>query len=476
MKNSFNCKLKIVSESYPVLLSAYSKNIIFFVCALVFFLNLHILADNSPFNSPFIKHLSSNQPRKDVIIFNNEDKLHGKLLSGDFQKGFQWQPSNALNNVLLKPNTISEIKMGHFEIPKTLKCSKLNFTNGDSLYGDILSLQSNKLKVKTPFGQSLLIDASMLQSIVPPKANMEVLYVGPHDGASWVADAWGGLQQKPFVRDGELIVTPSSSIGRNMELPDKVKIDFDFETFGQCQFYFVFFADSVQARFRNNYSLNIFSGYVYLQKFSQKRRNSVNMGSTRCKELNQGKGKVSLLINHLNGKISLLVNGKLVKHWIDNSPEAAGKYIYFTNQSQGLLKISNVVISKWSGSFISETDNNVHDVNLDTVLFMNDDFAYGTFKSIKDGFLAFSTDTSEFNVPLERVKKLTFASKTRHIARKNIDDVQCLISDSSKMTLKLNEINNGVLSGTSENFGEVSLNLDCIKKIKMNIYVDKDMN
>ena len=45
------------------------------------------------------------------------------------------------------------------------------------------------------------------------------------------------------------------------------------------------------------------------------------------------------------------------------------------------------------------------------------------------------------------------------------------------MTLKLNEISHdGLLSGTSENFGNLSLNLDFIKKIKMNIYLDKEMN
>ena len=474
MNNTFMTTLEFV----PVIFKAYSKNIMFFVFALMFFLNLSIFADTASLYSPILQHSGNNyQIRHDIILFTNKDKIHGKLLGGDDKKGILWKPLNAFGNIAFKPSSISEIKMPNYKIPKNLRCSKLNFTNGDSVYGTILSLRGNKLKFKTPFDQILLIDLSMLESIVPPKANMEVLYVGPHDGSTWISNSWAGLKQKSFVRDGELVITPSSSIGRNMELPDKVKIDFEFETFGQCQFYFIFFADSIQNRFRNNYSLNIFSGYVYLQKFSQKRRNSINMGSTKCPELNQGKGKVSLLINHINGKISLLVNGKLVKHWIDNNPEPVGKYICFINQSQGLLKISNVVVSKWSGSFINESDNNVHDVNLDTLLFMNDDFAYGTFKSIKDGFITFSTDASEFNVALEKVKKLTFASKSRHVARKNISDVKCFVSDSSQMTLKLNEINNnGTLTGISENFGNVSLKLNCIKKIKMNIYFDNEMN
>jgi hypothetical protein len=478
MKIKNNFKLNFYLGIYMVAFRSCLKYTLFTCFAfLAFWLSSNADDSNlSDFSTIMRNPDKFDNSKHDILFFKNKDMLHGTLIDGNFKNGISWKPLNAFGTIAFKPNNISSIKMGKCRMPDIGSYTKLIFTNGDSILGNVLSFQGGKLKFKSAFGNIVSIDSRMLKALVPAIANMEILYTGPENASSWKSTSWGETKKKPFIQDGELIVPAFSSSGADMKLPSKVKIEFDFKTFGQCQFYFIFFADALQSRFKNNYSLNIFSGYIYLQKYSKSKRNSINLGHTQCQDLKIGKGSITLFVDHDKGAITMMVNGKLVKQWVDNKPEKAGKFIYFVNQSQGILKISNLLISKWNGTFVDDADNNVHDVNLDTLLFMNDDFAYGSFNYIKDGFLSFSTDAAEFNVSLNKIKKLSFASKSRRLARKNPNDIKCFISDSTQITFKLNNISNEhIITGISENFGNVSINLDFIRKINMNIYYDNEI-
>jgi hypothetical protein len=104
--------------------------------------------------------------------------------------------------------------------------------------------------------------------------------------------------------------------------------------------------------------------------------------------------------------------------------------------------------------------------------FMDDDCTLGHFKGIKEGYLEFSSEEAEYNILIQKVKKVSFASNHFHLARKNADDVVCVFPDSGRLTFKLEKIAAGIISGSSENFGSISFSLNFVKKLDMNIYKD----
>jgi hypothetical protein len=408
----------------------------------------------------------------DILYFSNGDLLHGHLIGGNYQAGLKWKSNAAVNETLFDAATISTIRLGEYTIPQREKLSSINFTNGDSITGIIEDFTQGVLSVKSVFGGKLKIKKEMVRSIIPPNGNTEILYIGPTDNSNWKVSSWGNTSNRSTVKDGELQIASNSSLGCDVSLPKMAKIDFTFETIGQCQFYFVFYADNLQNRFQNNYSLNIFSGYIYMQKFSANKRSSINLGNVQCPEIREGKGHVTLFIDHEKGRIILLINGKQIKQWVDTHPTGAGKYIYFVNQSRSVMKISNIVVSKWNGAFLKDPSDDIGREDMDILQFMNDDYTFGHFKGIKEGYLEFSSEEAEYNILIQKVKKVSFASNHFHLARKNADDVVCVFPDSGRLTFKLEKIAAGIISGSSENFGSISFSLNFVKKLDMNIYKD----
>jgi len=414
--------------------------------------------------------------KSDIVFFRNGDKSHGLLSGGNYVDGIIWKSNVAKQKSVFYASTISSLLLNAYTMPDMTKKSSIVFTNGDSLSGSIESFEQGLLLLKTPLGGNLNIKKEMIKSIVPPDGNNEILYVGPVDTSNWKISSWGNSIGESVVKDGELVIASYSNMGRDVHLPDKARIDFYFESTGHCQFYFVFCSDKVQGRLQNNYSLNIFPGYIYLQKYSKDRKSSINLGNAQCPEFRDAKGHVTLFVDRESGKIILMANDKQIKQWVDANPLKEGTFISFLNQSQSILKIRNITVSNWSGSFLKDPSEESLNKTEDVLVFMNDDFTYGHFKGIKDGFLEFASDEAEYSVAINKVKKISFASNDFHLPRKNHDDIRCIFPDSGKLTLKLNRIDQGIIKGSSENFGDISLNLKFVKKIDLNIYYDTELD
>jgi hypothetical protein len=441
----------------------------YFLCCMA----LYSQTPSEPVFSPVLSYKNTlHSSVSDILYFINGDSLHGHFIGGNYRKGLKWKSDAAFSETVFDALKISKIRFGQYEIPQLNNLSSVILTNGDSVTGTIEGFAQGVLSLKTSFGGKLNIKKEMVSAIIPPGGNTEILYIGPTDAAEWKGSSWGNSQTDSTVKDGELLIAPNSSLGRDVSLPEKAKIDFTFEAAGQCQFYFVFYADNLRNRFQNNYSLNIFSGYIYMQKFAANKRSSINLGNAQCPELRKGKGHITLFIDHGKGKIIMMVDGKQVKQWVDSKPNEVGKYIYFVNQSQSVLKIRNIVVAKWNGAFLKDPSDEVNNENMDILQFMNDDFTFGHFKNIKDGYLEFSSDEAEYNVSLKKVKKLSFASSGFHFPRRNSEDVRCVFPDSGRLTFKLEKIDNGIISGRSENYGQISLKINYLKRLDLNIYKD----
>lgn len=413
---------------------------------------------------------NDNSPKFDVIRFKNKDILHGKMVSFSPAKGFLWKTTEALRDITFIPRQVTKVELGAYHRSGGGNASVL-LTNGDTLGGKLISLDTDILTLDTSYGGIIKINRPMVQAIYPGENNPGLLYSGPNNMENWTLPE-GRDGGKVAIEDGVLSMTGYCSLGRDMKLTDMARIDFAFEIAGNCQLQLLFYCDEVVSSPQNCYALYLSSGYIYLQRYGKHGR-SGNLGNVNCRDLRSGKGKISLLMDKKNKKFTLLVNDNMIKQWVDTQGINDGTYLCFNNQSQGTIKISDLEVSQWNGK-IPGGEKSKDDEKKDVIVFVNGDQVTGHLLKIANNETIFQTEYAELKVPLQRIKQLQTANENQFRARRNAGDVRFLFANGDQLTIDLAKISEGNVIGKSENFGKVSLALNAFKGIEMNIYNDED--
>ncbi|NOY75687.1 MAG: hypothetical protein GXP32_07825, partial [Kiritimatiellaeota bacterium] len=281
-----------------------------------------------------------NGKKADVALFKNKDALHGRLLSFSPDKGLLWKSPESVSEIIFKPANLREIRFGVFaKLAKAAQDSIL-LTNGDEIFGTIVSLDTDKLVIDTPFAGRLTIEQHMLDTITPGSGSGTKLYVGPNSIDEWkVTNQGGGRGNAPTVSNGVMILRRYTSVSRDMRLPPVFKLSFKFENLGSSQFSIRFCASSPDINNRKNaYMLSVSRNYFYLQRSFN--NSSRNLGNIRLRDLRADKGELTILCDAKKKTIILMVNGKVRKQWNDSQFLTGGKFVSFYNQSSGMLKIS----------------------------------------------------------------------------------------------------------------------------------------
>ena len=416
------------------------------------------------------KEIESSETKSDIIKFKNQDILHGEMISFDPQKGILWKSPEVLQNISFLTGKVEQIVLGS-SIRGSGNNASILLTNGDSLSGKLLSVDTQTLLLDTFYGGILKINRHMVQSIFPGENNPELLYSGPNEIEEWIVPE-GQSGGKIDIQGDTLSMTGYCSLGRDMKLPDMAKIEFMFEIAGNCQLQVLFYCNSSLSSPQNCYSLYLSSGYIYLQRYGKHGR-SGNLGNVNCRDLRAGKGKITLLLDKKKRKYTLLVNDAMIKQWIDTQEGNDGTFVCFNNQSQGTIKIKDIVISQWNGKIPGGTPEKENE-DKDLIIFINGDQVTGNLMSIAKNEAVFKTEYADLKIPLQRIKQLQTAVINQHRARRNSGDVRFIFANGNQLTLDLAKIANGQIMGKSENFGKTSLALNAFKEIQVNIYKEEE--
>ena len=410
-------------------------------------------------------------PKSDILQFRNGDQLHGKMLSvGD--KGVLWSSLEAEGKITFRTENIKDILLGYQKFYTNNINVKVILTNGDTLAGKLIELNEKELLMDTAYAGELKIDKYMVEAIYPGSSGGSGLYRGPKSLTEWVLPDNRGSDSTVSVKDGVLSLSGYTAVGRDMKLPDVSKVEFDMEALGNCQFQVQIYGNKVRRNPSSGYVVYISSGYVYLQRYDD--GDSDNMGNVRSRELQSGKGKITILSNKKEKKIALMINGKMVKQWSDSSWAGNGSFVSFISQSNSMVKIKNIVAGKWNGKIPGGESEGDGIVKKDTISFINDDVVSGTLKSISKGNVVFKTEYAEMNIPLKRIKAIITATALRHRARRRATDIKCIFANGEFITLSLKKISAGVIEGKSGNFGESKMKLDAFSTLQFNIYDEED--
>jgi hypothetical protein len=407
----------------------------------------------------------------DELFFLNGDQLKGRLKSITPDKTLIWRHEFAQNPIHFSMEQLDHSKLARRYAPSPYP-SRVFLTNGDVFRGKILVLDEEQLQIDTRYAGKMTIKRPMLKAIQPNADVSNVVYEGPKDISNWTLNAHN--QDTWKFKDGAFISGNSyTTIGKDVDLPDKASISFDYAWQSYPRLYLYFYTDQLQNTNGNCYNLRLENNYIYMQRVSP-RSGTTNLGNNTNHQLlqNKKKARITLLVNKPKKEISLLINDSLAKTWQDNQEFAGkGEGLVFYSYQGARAKISNIVVREWDGE-LSEAPRKGRE-GKDMVSLTNKDKTSGSCNRIENGEIILGTEYGKLQIPLDRVYKLFMATKDQHRARREQGDIEAVFSTGGQITFALDKLENGKLSGKSENFGQIDLDINALKDIRYNIYTER---
>jgi len=453
-------------------------------CWLLLFSQIKVFAainmDQAPFNLiPAIREAIQStaeqvqsriyrQPVSDTIQFLNGDTLHGALISIEGLNYVVWQSPNAKSNIEFYTTNISEISLARKEIQTNRPTTcVVKLVNGDELPGELKELNESELMLDTWYGGKLKVNRNVIKSLMFTRERGGCIFDGPTGLDGWFTGR-GRIGWK--YSDGAFVANRPGIIGRDMKLPNRIKISYDLAWQGGTFFLMTIFADNPEDLYSNCYMLQFNSGYINLQRI---RRNSGsrNLGQVELLSLNEkSKAKIEVYADREKGLVALFVDGSFVKQWKDNNEiPMTGTCMHFQQQSGSMVKISNLRVEEWDGRLDTRIDADNAAVENDLVELVNHDKLSGKLLYIKSDKLKFATSFAEMEIPLERVYSFELSSKNSSKIERKKDEIVATFIGRGSVSFKPQKWDKSAVIGKSQGFGEFKFIPEAFSRITFNI-------
>jgi len=418
------------------------------------------------------------QAPEDKVAFINGDQLKGMLVSLDPKKGvFSWQSPysvkpielslEAADRIALKPRDGGGKKWGG---------ASIHLSNGDQIWGDIVSLDSKKLQLKTWYSGKMEIHRPMMARIRVQNRDSSVFYEGPNSISEWKVGQHGRGKSWDYKK-GALYAQSQYPIAKKIEdMPDKVRIEFDMSWRGSYPAMGIsFFNDNVNHQ-SDCYTVTISGSSIYLYRYSRNRGSS-HLGNADYNAFNSGTkrgGRFTILADRKEKNVALMIDGQMIRQWNDKSGEVHdGDVLMFYPQNQNGIKISNIKVAEWDGRIPSSVGESEEKSDEDLIRLANGDKVSGTVMTIDEGTIKFKASYADMDIPLTRVVEILFAENKQERARRNQFDARFTLVNGGIITFDVESILSDEANGQSENFGSLRLPLSAARELELNLYTEK---
>lgn len=406
--------------------------------------------------------------KPDVLTFFSGDKLQGKLVGIEADGTILWTHPEAKTPLqFLSKNAEKIVLPGGGSGGRTEHAFTVKLLNGNQFPADIISLDSEKLLVNTWYGGQITVIRKMIDSIVP-RQKSSLLYEGPASMEGWVSGR--GNRRTWDFKDGALINSKQGLIGRDLKLPDKAKLDFDMAWTGNLSLLLSLYVPSVENYSNNCYMLQLNSGYLYLNR-SSNRGGQNNLGQVQIEEMNRkNKAHIALRMNKEQKTIALLMDGALIKQWKDPGEFAGtGTGICFYAQGQGSIKISNIEMSDWDGRMDELGSGGTAVFEQDTVTMQNKDKVSGKLTKIENKNMVFESSFAKLDIPLDRVGRIDFSGDKKNTEKADARESRIKLVGDGNITLRLEKLTKDKATGASQSLGKLDLKPEAFRQIDFNL-------
>lgn len=412
---------------------------------------------------------------EDTLVFANEDQLHGALAQIDEDGVLTWKHPAAKAPIPFTLGSMTKILLRRTAGKASAPAALVYLTNDDALAGEIVRLDAEQLVLRTWYAGEMNIPRAMIAKIEPNQSGALQLLEGPGQIADWVSDNETAKAKGWKVEEQALVGTQNNApIARTLKgLPEAAQFDFTMQWVNYPNFQFMFYLQDASKSRGNGYSLRVSGTSVMLYRISEN-QGTHNIGRAEISTImsdGQSKAQFTVLASRTEKKIILMVNGVPSGNWTDNSGwDGTGEAIAFWPQNPGATRITDLRVTRWDGQIPKGPVVAESALEKDLVQLANGDKVSGTLKGIAAGNLSLETGYGAMSIPMDRVAELRTATADRARARRNEGDIRAHFADRGQVTLKLHSLKEGVLTGSSENFGEAKMPIGAFRALDFNIY------
>ena len=100
----------------------------------------------------------------------------------------------------------------------------------------------------------------------------------------------------------------------------------------------------------------------------------------------------------------------------------------------------------------------------------NGDSIVGEVLAINEGVITVKTPFREVKLPVENLRSLALKPVALERSKRENGDVRGWFPDGSSIVFRLDAVNDGILTGYSQNFGTAGFKIGAFSRIEFNIY------
>jgi hypothetical protein len=431
-----------------------------------------------------------------IIEMLNGDSLSGSMLAYDYGSGVTWKNDAALGDIIFKSHSIARVKLQHALPPgvSPAKPSRVRLRNGDELIGELKMINSSHVSLNTWYGGTLNIPRSAVTHITPGGLVSSAIYEGPRDMTGWSGAGLkngdvmmfngrdrGLMQQKaaPNKNNGWIFrnqafysLSSGPHIGRNVKFTDMVNLEFNLSWRGHFQLSTYMFADKMQPYSGNAYAVVISPNNVYLQRITPK--GSSNIGNVNLSLRGKSKAHFSIRVNRKSRDITLLIDGQIKQQWEDGLDFAGkGDGLMFVNQGSGAVKLNAIRVTEWDGNMPAPGGEGGR-ANKDELRLAGNNVLSGELRWVRGGKVEFFFEGTgtEQKIPLERVDRIRFATKTTTAPapiKPLPGTVRAILVDGGRITFKMEKWENDQVTGESDVLEKVDFRSAVFQTLEFNL-------
>jgi hypothetical protein len=417
----------------------------------------------------FEDHRHQDLRRTDMLSFLNGNQLEGTLQRVDAD-GMIWRHPDAASPILFSTANLKQVDLRlDAEASTALQTlPRIELTNGDVLRGEITGLEEGQLMVRSPATGSVRLQADQVTRVVP-NVPVTILYEGPGSDEEWEYHNLSGGNQQWFYRDRALYATDRNQVAvfTPQDTPDKVTLTLELEWKGMLNFQLGYWGHNTNNPNQNASVLSLQNNYLraYRNYNTIGRNNFLNQQIQH--DLQDGSTRITLHLDKSRKQAILLLDGSVIGQWRDVfDGEVPGDQILLYAQGDSVVRVSDIQLREWDGEL--RTDAEESGGGSDWLMTVNGDEFVGTAVQIVEGLLTFKNDFAEFRVPLDRVGELRFDSETRTLPEPQAGEVKVSTISGERVTVGLDQLEDGVMSGRSPAAGDLTLQLKYFSGITFN--------
>jgi hypothetical protein len=426
---------------------------------------------------------STNVP-PDTLLLRNGDRLDGNLASIDAQHTLRWKHLDVPEPIEFKMDSVSEIEFHPPPPPArdtNLPC-RVALAGGDAMEGNLVACSRDTLVLQTWYAGQLKISRKLVQSISFLPTTPDIFTLTAPDG--WTQGAAKGVlgpdSGRWTFRDGAYYAEKSASVARDLKIPDGAEIQFDLAWSGALSLSLALYTDSLQPLliadkdsapdFTGFYSMRFQSMFVDVARIKKGENPLVYLPAVVVPAFSQtNRVHVDIRAQKKTGTLALTVDGQMLQIWKDtNGVIGTGTGIRFVHNvspsGRDMIKISDLRLAPWDGIW-ENNPTNVVTAEQDVAWLTNASCVAGTFESLADGKLTIRDKRDHVEIPLARVRRLTFYSPDDTAPNLPAGTIHALLDHGGRVALQLESWTADGVKARSPEFGDAKFDPKIFHKL-----------